>query len=104
MSRKIPNPYGRKGGPEHQQVVEEVVEDIENRGMSPIKEFFVKLLGLGRKRFIDIVAVEGETVKEFHQVGKVNKNGEPVKRERKVMEEIQDEYGIKVEFHSYNKE
>ena len=29
--RKVPNPYGKKGSPEHQKKVEEVSKDMEKR-------------------------------------------------------------------------
>jgi hypothetical protein len=101
--KKIPNPYGKKGGLEHQELIEEIYEDIEKRGFSPFKEFFLRLFRLNKKRFVDVVAKEGDNVIEFHQVGKANKDGRPVKREREVMDEIQEEYGVKVKFHAYNK-
>jgi len=67
-------------------------------------DFFDKhTTGLQKKRFIDIAAVSGDLIVEMHQVGKVNKNGLPVKRERDVIQEIKNELDIDIIFHPYNK-
>ena len=86
--KKVPNPYGRKGGLEHQAKVEEVAKEV------------------GEKRFMDVAGLDEETRKpvEFHQIGKETKSGNPVKRERDVLDEIARERDIILKFHAYNVE
>ena len=33
VGKKVPNPFGKKGGPKHQQKTQDVVDDIESRGL-----------------------------------------------------------------------
>lgn len=101
--KKVPNPYGKLGSPEHQDKVDEVAQDIDNRGFSYVKELFLRLFN-GRGKFVDVAAFdEQQKLQELHQIGKQNKNGLPVKRERDTIEEIYMNMGIKPEFHSYNR-
>ncbi len=100
--KKVPNPYGRLGSPPHQDKVDEVAEDIESRGFAYVKELFLRLFN-GRGKFVDVAAFDNQQkLQELHQIGKQNKNGLPVKRERDTIEEIHENMGIKPEFHSYN--
>lgn len=100
--KKVPNPYGKLGSPQHQDKVDEVAEDIENRGLAYVKELFLRLLN-GRGKFVDVAAFDNQQkLHELHQIGKQNKNGLPVKRERDTIDEIYKNMGIKPEFHSYN--
>jgi hypothetical protein len=103
-TERVPNPYGKKGGPAHQEKVDEVARDIEARGLKAEKEFKVDTPeGSKSKRFVDVVGkdVEGN-VKEMHQVGKQNKDGTPVARERKAIKEIKDASKHEPTFHPYN--
>ena len=81
--KKIPNPYGRKGGLKHQAMVEEIALDIRDKKRNFIKELFIRLFSTNKGKFVDVAEFEedGKLV-DFYQVGKQNKNGEPVKRER----------------------
>jgi hypothetical protein len=54
-----------------------------------------------------VVAQDKKTgeIKEIHQVGKKNKNGTPISREKKAIQDIQNSdkgRGINVNYHSYN--
>lgn len=101
--KKVPNPYGRKGGLEHQAKVNEVAEEIQTRGFQSIKEQILRFLGMKKYRYADVVAVDNREIVEIHQIGKETRNGNPVKREQLVMDEIKKEMDISVSFHSYNK-
>lgn len=103
--KNIPNPYGRKGGLKHQQKVKEVATDIKDRGFLPVLEKFLRLFS-GKGKYMDVVALDenNNQVIEIHQVGKITKSGIPVIRERKTIKEVEEGYGIKPEFHSYNNE
>lgn len=102
--KKVPNPYGRKGGFDHQAKVDEVAEEIQERGFQAVKEQILRFFGQKKYRFADIAALEGREIVEVHQVGKQTKKGNPVKREQIVIDEIKREMNINVDFHAYNKE
>jgi len=102
--KTVPNPNGKKGGKKHQLKIEEIEKDILNRDYIAARERAHKKEGTNKKRYSDIVAIDSETkdIKEIHQIGKQNKNGTPVKRERKAIEDIEKATGLKVIFHPYN--
>lgn len=102
-NKKIPNPYGKKGCIEHQDLQKEVGKQIEKKGLNAIFEYFVRLI-TGKARFIDVAGIDkitGEEI-EFHQIGIQTKKGLPVKRERDVVLEIEKYKGISVKFHPYD--
>jgi RHS repeat-associated protein len=102
-SKKVPNPNGKKGGEKHQKKVEEVEKNIASRGLTPKREHMIKTPGGNKsKRFVDVVAMKGKKVVEMHQVGKQNKNGMPVSRERKALNDIQKATGKRPTYHPYN--
>lgn len=106
MSKKVPNPYGKKGSPEHRKKIAEVAKDAEKKGKIAFIEFLIRKIK-GRKIgiYADVACFNKETgeLEEVHQVGKANKNGTPVSRERKVIEEIKNnKKGEKTKFHAYN--
>ena len=104
--KKVPNPNGKKGGPDHQKVNEQVARDIESRGNIAQPEEKVNTpKGDKTYRYADQAEKDpntGEVIK-YHQVGKQNKNGTPVSREKKAADDIQKATGKPVEFHPYNK-
>lgn len=84
MSKKVPNPHGKKGGPKHQKLVGTLTALYESQGFVVITEYMIKVVnGLKPKRFVDLaVQAHGEIIK-FIQVCKMNKDGvTPVKREK----------------------
>jgi RHS repeat-associated protein len=100
-----PNQYGRKGGPLHQEMVDRLRKEIEGRGNAVRLEHRVKTPG-GKKenRYVDLAEYKnGEPIK-YYQVGKQNKDGTPVKRERDAIEDIDGSTGgsVPVEFYPYN--
>ncbi|MDI1434744.1 hypothetical protein [Polyangium sorediatum] len=103
--RRVPNPDGRKGGKAHQDKVDDVAEDIKKRNLDPVKEFPVETPGgPKKKRYMDVAGVDKNTKQpvEFHQVGKQRKDGQPVSRERKPIDEVERAKGIRPKFHPYN--
>jgi hypothetical protein len=44
MSQKVPNPNGKKGGKDHQDKIDEVAEEIQNRGLRVRFEKFIEVL------------------------------------------------------------
>ncbi|MDC3953622.1 hypothetical protein [Polyangium jinanense] len=102
----MPNPNGKKGGKAHQNKVAEVAADIEKRGLEPVKEHPVDTPGGAKKRrYVDVAGLdENKKPVEFHQVGKQTKDGRPVARERKAMDDVERAKGERPTFHPYNKE
>jgi hypothetical protein len=105
VGRRVPNPGGRLGGPEHQAAVRRTAADIEARGFELKTEFRVKTPG-GHKpeRYVDIAAldpVSGLPV-EFHQVGALKVTGSPIAREARALDDIRDHgqyQGVPLSFH-----
>jgi len=101
--KKVPNPNGKKGGPEHQAKVDEVVKDVESRGLRAVKEHAVPTPGGEKgKRFVDVAGKDANGVVEMHQVGKQTQGGQPVARERRAINDIENATGQAPEFHPYN--
>ena len=99
-----PNPYGKKGGPAHQAVINKLEREFQENGYTVTKEVFVPIPEGGNKstRFIDLQGKKvGESTVNI-QVGKMNKNGTPVSRERKAIDDL-NKAGKDVEFIPYNK-
>jgi RHS repeat-associated protein len=107
--KKVPNPYGKKGGPAHQKKVAAIAADIKKRGLTPAFEHRVITKG-GHKdtRYVDVVAKDPKTGKtvEYHQVGKERvTDGKPISREAKAIEDLEGKGGLgknAVKFHPYN--
>ena len=102
--KKVGNPYGRLGGPAHQNKIQNVALDIENRGFQVQAEFKIDTPnGAKLYRFADVVAIDIFTglLVEIHQIGVSTKKGLPVSRERKAIQDIEIATGQKVIYHSY---
>jgi RHS repeat-associated protein len=72
-NKLVPNPYGKKGGPAaHQAKVDDVVANIEGRGLTAQKEVRIDTPGGSKqKRYADVVARDANgKIVEIHQVGK----------------------------------
>ncbi|MFP2928327.1 RHS repeat-associated core domain-containing protein [Pyxidicoccus sp. 3LG] len=100
-----PNPFGKKGGPAHQAKVKEVADDVASRGLDPVPELRVPTPG-GHKqtRFADVAGRDPATgqIVEMHQVGRQTAGGNPVPREVKALDDIQQATGVRPTFHPYN--
>jgi len=111
-AKNVPNPFGRKGGPLHQEKVQEVFDDIKRRGLEAETEYPVPLKKTpgveGHKtRYADVVAIDPVTKEpvELHQVGKSLKDGlTGVAREKRALTDIEKNLTTPatVKFHGYN--
>ncbi len=106
---KVPNPYGKLGSPAHRAKVQDVVADIEARGLQAQAELPIKTIN-GQKgvRFMDVVAIDPKTnrIVEVHQVGRTLKSDPmvPVARERAALRDVRhapELRGAKRFFHDY---
>ena len=106
-AKKVPNPNGKKGGPEHQKKMDEVAEDLKKEGYDQVnKEVKVETPGGTKdKRYIDVQGTNTTTgsTKQV-QVGKQNKNGTPVSREKKALDDVENATGTRPTFVPYNKQ
>jgi len=104
MTQKTSNPSGKLGGEQHRKKVMEVFNDVQERGLKAITEYPVALIGKAKsRRDVDVAGLDEELdPQEFHQIGKQNKDGRPVKREREAIADIEEATGITVQFHAYN--
>ena len=86
------SPNGRNGGEAHKAKTEEIKESIINRKNNvKTEDMFTPNEGYNgykSKRFADVVEYDGDEIVAIYQVGKVNKNGLPVSRESKAIEDI----------------
>jgi RHS repeat-associated protein len=103
-SKNPPNPNGKNGGKLHQEVNKKEADRMKREGKEVEKEVMVKTPdGKKSKRFIDQTGTDPKTgEKEMVQVGKQNKNGTPVKRERDAMDDIEKATGQRPKFVPYN--
>ncbi|WP_115968427.1 DUF6443 domain-containing protein [Chryseobacterium pennae] len=103
---KVPNPYGKTGGPAHKAAVKEAEEELKDAGFTSIKkEVMVRTPdGTKTKRFVDVEGTNPTTgeVKQI-QVGKQTQKGKPISRERKALDDIEGATGVRPEFKPYNK-
>ena len=102
--KKIPNPFGKKGGPAHQAKVEEVAADVRSRGLEPVLEHRVSTPGGCKSyRCVDVVGKDAKgNVVESHQIGRQTGAGNPVAREIRALDDIQKATGTRPKFHPYN--
>jgi hypothetical protein len=102
--KDVPNPFGKKGGLEHQAKVNEVANDVKSRGLEARKEGKIETPG-GNKdtRYADVVGKDAQgNVVEIHQVGRQTQGGLPVSRERQAIQDIKNATGQTPQFHPYN--
>ncbi len=98
-----PNPYGKKGGPAHQEKVGEVAADVESRGLEAGFEHKVETPGGAKgSRFVDVVGRDAQgNIVEMHQIGRQTKGGAPVTREVRALNDIERATGTPPRFHPY---
>ena len=102
--KDVPNPFGKKGGLEHQAKVNEVEKDVQSRGLEAQREQKIETPG-GNKdtRYADVVGKDAQgNVVEMHQVGRQTQGGLPVARERQAIQDIKNATGQTPQFHPYN--
>jgi hypothetical protein len=99
-----PNPDGKKGGKAHQETNKREADRMEKEGKVVQSEVKIDTPGGKKsKRFVDQTGTDPTTgSKEMVQVGKQNKNGTPVKRERDAMDDIEKATGQRPTFVPYN--
>lgn len=83
-----PNPNGKKGSQAHQNKIQEIGGDLENRGYSVTYEYKVDTSG-GYKntRYVDVYATNGYDSIGV-QVGRMTSGGQPVARERRALADL----------------
>jgi len=98
--KKIPNPYGKKGNPDHQDAIDKLVKLLKLLKKIVVKEKRIKITK-NKSRYADVAVLDEENkVIEIHQVGRTNKKGKKVKREQLAIDDIEKTTNIKVIFHA----
>ena len=103
-SKNVPNPNGKKGGTAHQNTINSI-EKTNANGKIQYEWKYDTPNGYKQRRYADAVEIVDEEVTKIHQVGKVNKNGTPIMRESKAIDDIMnssDYNGAPVYFWPYN--
>jgi hypothetical protein len=99
MNKKTPNPEGRKGKADHQNKIKEIYLMLLEKLGFVRTEARIELEE-NKSRYADVAGLdENDKPIEYHQAGRTNKNGTPVARERRAMDDIERATGIKVIFH-----
>ncbi len=100
MEKKIPNPNGKKGNEDHQNFIIELFIKLSKKYKLADTEVSINIDNK-KKRFVDVAGLdeEGNPV-ELHQVGRTNKDGSPVIRERRAITDIEKATKLKVIFHA----
>jgi hypothetical protein len=105
----VPNPSGKVGSLRHQAYVEDEARAMRTRYASAIDievRTEVRIVGRdGQVRYVDAQAYNvrtGEIVDQV-QVGRTNKNGTPVSRERTNMEDIDRATGVDTRYRPYDR-
>jgi len=103
-AKAVPNPNGKKGSEAHQAGVNKAEKELKESGYTQTqREVEVKTpKGEKGKRYVDVRGTNSKGETKDIQVGKQNKNGTPVKRERKAMDDIEESYGQRPDFLPYN--
>ena len=104
--KKVPNPNGKNGGPQHQNTIKKEAVNLKKDGYD-IVDYEVPIEtpgGTKTKRYVDVQGTNSKTgeIKQV-QVGKQNKNGTPVSREVKALDDIHNATGKRPDFVPYNK-
>jgi hypothetical protein len=103
------NPYGKLGSPRHQAYVEDEVRSILTRYSNDpdiIVKTEIRIIGGDNQvRYIDVQAknVRTNEIIDQVQVGRTNKNGIPVARERRNMEDIDRATRFDTRYRSYDR-
>jgi RHS repeat-associated protein len=94
------NPWGKLGGPAHRHTVQKLAEMLRKDGYEVRTEVKVETPnGAKGARYVDVVGVKkntGET--KMYQVGEQNKDGSPVAREQRALNDIEEATGIRPQF------
>ncbi|MBR6666205.1 MAG: RHS repeat-associated core domain-containing protein [Lachnospiraceae bacterium] len=85
--KKVPNPYGKKGCQAHRDTIASI-QPSRTGGAMNYEKGFVTPKGSKSCRYADAVEIADGNIVAIHQVGKVNKNGTPVIRESRAIEDI----------------
>jgi RHS repeat-associated protein len=102
LFRKVPNPWGKGGCPKHSDLVDYLANKYKDLGYKVIREYEVKGTVIKSKRYADLYVEDLNTgTKWLVQVGKQNKNGDPVSREVYAIIDFWAK-GWRVKFFPYN--
>ena len=92
------------GGKEHQAKINSILDEIDEKGLESVREFQIILSNKTKKsRFVDVAGFDSnKKLVEIHLVSRLNKTGMMLKHELNAIQDIEEETGLKVHFHSFN--
>ena len=104
MKLSVPNPYGKLGGPAHQDMIGRTIKVLRDSGYTIRTERKIDTPdGFKPYRYADITATDPDTGEKWViQVGKQTKGGLPVSRERKALDDLMKNDDAKPLFQPYN--
>ena len=108
QGKNPPNPGGRHGGSDHRNKVMQRAQDLQNDGYTIVagggiapEQAIRDPNNPRRLRYPDIIAEKGGQ-RHYENVGRRNKRGDPVKRERQAKDDLEQWLGVPVQFTPYN--
>lgn len=99
-----PNPYGKRGSPEHQAMVNQAGKDLQLEGYDKIQnEVRVETPGGDKShRYVHVQGINSETgATKSVQVSVQNKNGTPVAREQRALDDLSKVLSGEILFRPY---
>ena len=105
----VPNPYGSRGSPEHQQVIHERIEQLRTSGHEHVgggglpEEVVPTPGGTKSSRRPDITTRAPDGTVQRENVGRSTQTGQPVARERRALDDIEKATGQRPAFTPYDK-
>jgi hypothetical protein len=94
VSKRVPNPHGKLGGPAHRAAVAARADELEAQGHKIVAgggrlpEQALEIPG-GGLRFPDISTVDPAGVPYYENIGKTTKAGRPIARESRALKDIE---------------
>jgi RHS repeat-associated protein len=105
--RRGPNPHGSRGGPAHRGTIDRRIGELENEGYEHIgggdlPEEYIRLAnGRGRRPDITMRNPDGSRYRE--NVGRTTQRGQPVARERRALDDLEQATGTRPSFTPYDR-
>ena len=106
-SNRGPNPYGRHGKPPHRNKVKERALELQRQGHKILagggkRPERAVITPDGKKRYPDIISRGPDGKIHYENVGRINKSGQPVVRERRALDSIEAATGKRPRFTPYH--
>lgn len=92
------------GGRGHQEKINQILKELNGKGLEAVRDFCIILSRKTNKsRLVDVAGLDrNKRLVELHLVSRLNRFGGMLKHEAETIQDIEEETGVKVQFHSFN--